>query len=249
MQTTQTNKQDVNYINALIHGASGAGKTTSLGTLPEETTLIAICERGALPLRSKCFDVWKLESWEDVRTMVRLFHIQEESVKKYKTLAIDSLTEISEMCKRQILIDRKAVVFERTKGNRETPEKMFDDQMTQEDYGVYGNRMRGFLSALCHLPVNVVVTSLSHWAKDNTSGESWLAPNLSGKIALECPAYFDLVGYMEAVNNGGEQVHRFRFNEDQNVMAKDATGVNLPNYMEPDWSQVFRTIFQGSNAQ
>lgn len=246
MKFTKTNEQDVNYIAALLHGASGVGKTTSLGTLPEETTLIAVGERGVLPLRSKSFDVMKLDEWDDVRTMVRLFHKQEESILKYKTLAIDSLTEISEMCKKQILIDRRSVTKERTKGERETPEKIYDDQMTQEDWGIYKSRMSGFLSALCHLPINIVITSLSHWVNDKSSGENWLTPNLNGRLALECPAHFDLVAYMESVTDpDGINSRRFRFFEDQNVIAKDGSGVNLPNYMDPDWTMIFKTIFNG----
>lgn len=248
LKTTYTNEQDLNFIKGLVHGASGVGKTTSLGTLPESTTIIAISERGALPLRSKKYKAVRIEEWEDIRNLIRALHNGHEELAGFKTLAIDSLSNISEMCKKKILSDRRVVTSERTRGQRDTPEKIYDDQMTQEDWGIYKNRMSGLLTTICALPMNVVITSLSHWAKDQNTGESWLTPNLSGKLSLECPAFFDLVVYMESITDpDGENMRRFRFFEDQNVIAKDASGVNLPNYMEPDWSQVFKTIFEGGN--
>jgi len=254
MKLTNTKDRGLTTIKALVHGNSGIGKTTSLTTLPPERTVIAMMERGAVPLRNHAFDVVVIEEWADARNLYLALRDPEaceakdlaEKLKGKDILALDSLSELSVLCQRQIVtVDRKNLISERTGKKRDTPESVYEDQMTMEDWGLYRTRMNNMLSAICHLPMHVVVTSLSAWSKDKQGGDVYRTVNLAGKAAQECPAFFDLVLYMES-QGAGEDEHRvWRTFNDGEVMAKDASGV-LARFEETDWSKLFAKILKGS---
>lgn len=254
MKLTNTNATELNRLRCLVHGDSGIGKTTSLGTLPKNTVL-AVCERGVIPLRGKDIPTIYIETWSDMQLLLRMFsrNIDDDARKKAaesgygemlevcqsaKTLAVDSLSAISDLCKRNIIdVDRRRLVMERTSDKRDTPEKVYDDLMTQEDWGLYGTRIWSLLSAFAHLPVHLVMTSLSKFQENKKTGDLKWVPNLNGAKAFECPALFDLVVYM--TNNDGERMWLTEHTEE--VVAKDASGV-LDKYVEPDWTKVFKKI-------
>ena len=70
MQITKSNERTLTYVRALVHGDSGVGKTTSIGTLPEKHTLVAVAERSIVPLRNKAFPVAQMDDWGALRTLV-----------------------------------------------------------------------------------------------------------------------------------------------------------------------------------
>lgn len=252
MKITTTRDKELTSISALLHGDSGIGKTTSLGTLPEDKTLLIIGERGSVPLREKNYTVIRVDNWQDVRDAYAAIRspdsVEDEELKKAiksaRVIGIDSLSEISEMCMKHIVtVDRKHLVKQRTKDKRDTPEGIYEDQMTQEDWGLYRTRMKNIVSAFCHLPMNVICTVLSAWTEDKQTGRQLRTPNFSGKFAHECPAYFDLVLHMEApeAQEEGAPTRVWRTFNDGKIMAKDASGV-LDAFESPNWSDVFRKI-------
>jgi len=247
MKKTTTKGKEVTYIRALVHGESGVGKTTSLATLPEDRTIIAAAERGLLPLRQKNFEVHVIEAWDDVAQLWKMFRepyrIGEVTA---SVLAIDSLSELGELCKKQIVtIDRKKLMKERTDDKSEKPKGIYDDQMTMEDWGLYRTRMMNMISALCHLPINIIFTCLSAWTEDKKTGELHIAPGLGGKSATECPAFFDEVFYMRSSKDDeGKSVRMWQTFNDVQVIAKDASGV-LEQYEKTDWTHIFKRILNG----
>lgn len=260
MKLTSTQSRELNFIRALVHGDSGIGKTTSLQSLPKGRTLIAAAERGLLPLRNCDFPVFSIEAWDDIRQLVRvLAHpiaVNEKSITvnfegrelEVAVLAIDSLSELSRLCKKQIIeVDRKKVVAQRNKAKnasneKDTPDGIYDEQMTQEDWGIYGTRMSNMVSAVCHLPMHVIFTSLSNEKDDKKSGMTLRRPNVQGAFAAECPAAFDFVFHMEVGMIGDVETRVWRTVTDGQIMAKDASGI-LPPFIKADWPELFRIIF------
>ena len=250
MKLTTTKDKSLTAISALLHGDSGIGKTTSLGTLPEDRTLILVGERSIVPLRHRNFRVMRMDTWDDVRNayaaLAKPEAIEDPELKKAieatRVVCIDSLSEVSEMCIRNIVeVDRRHLVMQRTKDKRDTPEGIYEDQMTMEDWGLYRTRMRNVVSAFCHLPINLICTVLSAWTEDKQTGRQLRTPNFSGKFAHECPAFFDLVLYMESQDVDGKPARVWRTFNDGKIMAKDASGV-LDQYEESDWTKLFTKI-------
>ncbi len=250
MRTTTTGDQSLNLLRAVVFGDSGIGKTTSLGTLPDSCTTIAVNERGAIPLRNLDYVVETIGSWGDVRDLVRKFREPvEENGRKMKILAIDSLTEISDLCKTAIITkDRPQLMQARSQGRTDRPEGIYDEQMTMEDWGLYRTRMRNMVSALCHLPVHIIATSLAAWTEDKVAGTTLRGLALNGKFAQECPAFFDCVLHMEATEGKDEDgkstaIRQWKTFHDGRVIAKDASGA-LDLYEETDWTKLMTKIFK-----
>lgn len=251
MELTTTEDKKLSFIRALVHGDSGIGKTTSLTTLPADRTIILAAERGLLPLRRQKFPVLRIECWNDLRqAMAALNHpeaVENEAIRNAaanaKTVACDSLTEFSMLCMRHIVeVDRRKLVSERTKEKTDKPAGIYEDQMTQEDWGLYRTRMANLTSALCHLPYHIVVTALTAWTENKKSGEVMKTPALSGKFAFEVAAHFDLVLHMEAATDSeGNAARVWRTANDGQVIAKDASGV-LDAIEAPNWTSIFTKI-------
>lgn len=244
MKIVTTKAKEFNFIRALVHGDSGIGKTTSIKTLPRDITLVAGAERSLLPLGGSDFNATRIETWDDVRTMIaELSRGLEINGKAVKILAIDSLSQISELCKLHIVeVDRKALTKERTGGNKERPQGIYDDQMTIEDWGVYGTRMTNMISAVCQLPMHIIFTCLSNWHEDKLSGATNRTPAVQGKLATNCPAFFDLVMHMEASKDPeGRPIRVFRTFNDGRVIAKDASG-KLDLFEPANWKRIFRKV-------
>lgn len=251
MKLASTQDQAMNKLRALVYGDTGIGKTTSLGTLPVDKTAICIGERGAVPLRKKQYSVFQIEGWEDLRVILAYFlnpdDIDGEEIKKVvqktKILAFDGLSEISEMCMRQIVaVERKKLLTERTSGRSDKPENIYEDLMAMEDWQLYRNRMLNLISAFCHLPIHIIFTCLAGWSKDKQGGETIRSPNLSGKAARECGAYFDLVFHMESTGgDDGKETRVWRTANNGDVLAKDASGV-LDELEPANWMTIFEKI-------
>lgn len=252
MRLTKSNSRELTLLHALLHGDSGVGKTTSLGTLPVDSTLIVSVERGLMPLRHEPYHTVTAKSWGHLRELAQVFTdsrraddgsltltFEGEEVAGIKILAIDSLSEINEICKRHIIqVERRALISERTDGHTDRVRGVYDDLMTVEDWNVLRTKMTGFVSAINHLPVHTIFTSLSDWKEDKKTGSVMRTPALNGKMALDCAAYFDLVMYMKS-NDAGERV--WQTSNTGAILAKDASAA-LEMYEETDWPSVFGKI-------
>jgi len=251
MKLTSTKDKHLTTISALLHGDSGIGKTTSALTLPEDRTLLAIGDRGALPLRYKDYPVLRFHTWDDIQIIYRMFARPDgiedaeikSKVKGTRVLFVDSLSKISDLCVEHIVnVERVSLTRERTGNKRDEPVGIYKKQLTQEDYGLFRSKIAHLLASFTGLNVNIIMTCLSAWSKDKHGGDVYRTPNLPGKIATECPAHFDLVLHM-GVNDDNER--KWQTFNDGEILAKDSSGA-LDPYEETDWTKLFSKILKGN---
>ncbi len=243
MRTAKSNDKELNLLRCLLHADTGKGKTTSIKTLPVKSTYIAVGERGLVPLRNESYDVGILDCWGDMRELITKFRKPvTESNGLVKVLVLDSLTTCSDFCVRDILATARPQIM-KARGKDKEDAKNYEEQMTMEDWGLYRTRLNNFVAALCHLPIHVVVMSLSDYRENKKTGETRKTAALSGKAAFEVPSQFDLVMHMEDIpaGDGKGTVRAWRTFNDDTIVAKDASGVLAP-FEKPDWTSVFVKI-------
>jgi len=257
MKITNTNDETITTISALVVGESGVGKTTSLRTLPTKSTIIACSERGALPLRGLGYDLFRLEGWDDMAVLHEMFLkpdvIENETTRKLvegcKLLVLDSLSDVDSMCVKHILeVDRRRIVSERTDDKRETPKGIYAEQMTMEDWGLFGNRMLNLISAFAHLPIHFIATCVEGQKDDRAHDRILRTVNIGGKMTpANCPAYFDLVlNMLPMKDTEGNDVRRWQTFNDGERMCKDSSGKLAP-YEECNWTKLFKKV-RGTGA-
>jgi len=231
MKISSTNEMSIGSLKILIHGESGAGKTTLASTI-KEPTLIISAEAGLLSLQGHKIDVIDIsvdekgEILPQEKRIARLGEaythlLTEESRKKYKWIFIDSLTEIS-----QNLVHQLGVEF---------PDRK--DALVL--YGENSKRMKSLVKTFRDLPYyNVVFTALSQTDKDE-NGQRFTGVNIVGKLANDLPAYFDEVFYLHADRETGKRV--LVTEKTDKLAAKDRSG-KLVKLEEPNLAAIAAKI-------
>lgn len=228
------------WINMLVYGYPGAGKTMLAGSADEVDSMSPVLfidiEGGTKTIRkrfptvdvvrvSNVFDdkgnlkktAW--QSLQDVYEGIRKKAAIEGSM-PYKTIVIDSLTEGHKTSMESIMLQVQ----------KKDPDRD-PDIPAMRDWGKSSEQIRRFVRAFRDLPCHTIFTALEASTKDATTGAIQVHPSLPGKLALEIPGYLDEVLYLYSKPNK-EAVARFLLSQPTGKhIAKDRSG-NLPTTME-----------------
>jgi hypothetical protein len=209
----------VPYLNMLIYGEPGVGKTYLAATAQDcaetKPILFVDVEGGTLTIRRRSdVDVRQVRTIKDVETIHNILY--EDAGSYYKTVILDSLTELQKL-------DMKAVMEKEYNTN---PERIDKDVPTQRAWGKSGNRVRAIIQAYRDLPIHTICTCLLAQEHDDTNGITTYFPSLPGKLRGEVSGYFDIVGYLKVEQGGAgtEQVRKLQIAKTRRVIAKDRTG-------------------------
>lgn len=217
--------ESIDWLNLLIYGDPGVGKTTLAGTASDvvdtSPLLLIDIEGGVTTLRHKqTVDVVQVRSMAELERIV--VALQNDLHAYYKTICLDSLTELQKL-------DMKAVMELEYNKNPDKVDKLVP---TQRAWGKSGERVRLIVRALRDLPCHTIMTALATYdyeqRKDASPILRQISPSLPGKLKAEIPGFFDIVGYMQAVNERGEGnttsiVRTIQFAKTEKVVAKDRT--------------------------
>lgn len=181
----------IEYVNALIYGESGIGKTYLCGTAAEhELTapmILVDCEGGKATLRNrkiKNIDIKRVHTLDD---MHKIFHeLANFNQGWYRTVALDSLTEIQDVDMRYIMKD--------TKETAKNPDNIDIDVPSPREYGKSRNHIRMIVRAFRDLPMNTIITCLDLEIREE-GRPTRIRPNLPGKLQGEIPGFMDICGY------------------------------------------------------
>lgn len=223
------------YINALFYGEPGVGKTVLAasssvveGMYP---VLVIDVEGGTFSLRDRYpnVDVVRVKKWQDIQAVYNALFDQSKKGKcEYKTIILDSLTEIQKFSMEQIMIE---VVRKDSDRDRDVP--------SMREWGINLEQIRRLVRAFRDLPINCLFTSLAKTDKDDRSGMIMTKPSLSGKMGNEVAGFVDLVAYMYTKIKDGK-VERFLLTQPTDrQMAKDRSG-KLPLVVEsPTMQEIY----------
>ena len=207
------------YLNILIYGDPGAGKTWLSATAQDHEATAPILfvdvEGGTTTIRHRPdVDVVQARTMsviEDVHNQLR------KNPDYYKTVVIDSLTELQKL-------DMRSVMKEQYDKRPDTTDIYVP---SQREWGKSGERIRMIVRAYRDLPCNTIVTSLLHTEKDDKTGVVRIFPSLPGKLRSEIPGFFDIVGMLRVTTLTEENEIKFQrilqVAGTERVTAKDRT--------------------------
>lgn len=235
----------IEYLNLLVFGEPGAGKTYLAGTAQDHPktspVLVLDVEGGTTTLRQRP-DIDVVQ----VRSIEQIIEVHNKLVTKndgyYKTVVIDSLTELQKLDLSDIM---KELVQRRPDRDPDVPDV--------REWGKTGVHMRKIVRHFRDLPMNTILTALVDPYKDST-GSVVFYPNLPGKMRTELAGFFDVVGYLytrpSEDGDGENRIDRIiQFTGTQKVIAKDRTAT-LGHFMEnPTIPMMFDTIHSSNNGK
>jgi hypothetical protein len=232
------------YLNLLIYGDSGVGKTTLAGSADEvpelRPAIVVDFEGGTESLVRPYPDVEqvRVKNWKD---MQRIYDELHRGKTEYATVILDSLTEIQKFNMEQVM---KQLLDNKPDADPDVP--------SMREWGKNLEQMRRFVRGFRDLPMNTIFTALSKVDKDEKTGRSTTLPSLSGKLSGEVAAFLDIVTYyyVKRVGKGEDAVEKrlLLTQKTENIIAKDRTQ-QLPFIVEdPSMKKLFDYIY-GSGKQ
>jgi len=208
-----------NGVKILVHGPSGAGKTTLISTLPSPIVLSA--EGGLLSLAEHNIpyieigtvaDVWEVYKWLT----------ESDDAKQFESVALDSISEIAE------------VVLAAEKASSKDP---------RAAYGAMQDDIAGLIRAFRDLPGRNVYFSAKVEKAQDEQGRILYTPSMPGRKAAQAlPFFFDEVLALRIERDAEGNTHRALMCDSDGLWeAKDRSG-KLDQWESPDLGAIINKI-------
>lgn len=169
-------------LNILLYGRSGTGKTTLIGSAPKPLLILDIREKGTTSIRNiKDTFVLTLHSWKDFEEAY--WFLNSEEGQKFKTIAVDTVTQLQEFALEEIRGSSKGLVSRKT-------------------WGEASGLLKSWIMLFRDLPMNVIFTAQDRQTKggdeDDEDLDSAIAPEVGPyvmpSVAKIMNAAVDIIG-------------------------------------------------------
>jgi len=210
------------YLNILLHSPGGHGKTTFIATAcedPRTSPILILDMEGGAPIRfakkdPRTYTIRKIRSVNDIN---QIYDYLARGEHPYKSVAIDSLTEI-----------QKLGLFEFVYGTDAS--KVFKGNLLEiksaeiQHWGKSQTQMAMMVRYFRDLPMHVFFTTLTQTLKDEITGKISYTVALPGKQADEIPGIPDIVGYLGITKTKDNPNQRILIVQpDNKIVCKDRT--------------------------
>jgi hypothetical protein len=230
----------IEYINLLVYGNSGVGKTVLCGSAQEvpsmRPVLMIDVEGGSFSLRDFYpeVDVVRVDSWRDMQTVYDSLYNGEGG---YQTVILDSLTEIQKFSMSTIMRSVK----------KEDPNR--DEEVPGiREWGKNLWQVRAVVRGFRDLPMNVLFTALADHERDQRTGLDKSTVGIQGRSRTEVPGFVDFVVYMYMKFHDESNKRFLLTQQTEKETAKDRSN-KLPKIVEePTMQQIHDWIYGGYNA-
>ena len=214
-------------LKALIYASSGAGKTV-LCTTGDQPTLIVSAEAGLLSIKDVPGDikVTEVHNLDEVGAVYQ--HLTTDD--HYKTVALDSISEIAEQC----------LAEELAKAGKD-PRKAYGELIT---------RMTALIRLFRDLPGRDVIMTAKIERIQDDSNRLLYSPAMPGaKLGAALPYFFDLVCPLRVEKDREGNLHRWlQTATDGQYIAKDRSG-QLEMFEEPSIAQIKASILGSKSTK
>lgn len=235
---------ETDRLSLLVYGKPGVGKTVLAATAEDDPrsapVLFCDVEGGTLSIshRGRALRVFPITDFSRDMNVLREYFQGPEGFRSdipYKTLVIDSLTDLANRAMDSVLA-------------KPNPKRSTPGIPEYSDWNVFTNRMKALLTFLNDLPLNIIVTALE---ADEDSGVMPMFPGK--KVGPSLPGKFNTVARLyvaSAVNADNKTVYRRRLllQSDVRYMAKDRSDKlgTLPREMdEPTITKLLDRMAEG----
>jgi phage nucleotide-binding protein len=214
-----TGSLSANGVKVLVYGQAGAGKTSLIKTLPSPIVLSA--EGGLLSIQDADLPFLEITSMTELQEAYTWLTSSDEA-KAYKSVALDSISEIAEVC---LNTEKKA-----TKDPRQA-------------YGAMQEQMADIIRAFRDLPGRHVYMSAKLEKTQDEMGRVLYSPSMPGnKTGQALPYFFDEVLALRVEKDGDGNTQRALMCDSDGLwLAKDRSG-KLDAWEAPDLSAVIAKI-------
>lgn len=231
---TYSPDKEVFKIKLLVYGSPGVGKTVFAST--SEKPLFIDTEKGMMSVQRK-LDFVSINNFSEFEELLRDIVMNvDEYKKKYKTLVVDS---ISELQKRSM----DGILDEAMKKNVTRDPNL----ITQNDWGKNTEQMRKSLRLLRDLSehFNIVLTALAKEAETDEGLKR--RPATTPALFDSINAYVDLIGFMGIkeipLDNDQVKIQRYLvFTQTPKIIAKS----RIPGFpkiiMDPTWDKIKEAV-------
>jgi phage nucleotide-binding protein len=218
MEIKSTKDYCSNGVNILVYGQAGAGKTSLIKTL--DNPIILSSEAGLLSIKDCDIPYIEIRTISDFKESLAWLSSSNERL-EYKSVAIDSLSEISEL------------ILEHEKRNSK------DARMA---YGEMTAQISSIIRAFRDFNKTVYMTAKLEKSQDET-GRMTYSPSIPGnKTSQLLPYFFDEVLALRVeTNKDGESRRALMCDSDGLWQAKDRSG-KLDKIEPPNLSQIIKKI-------
>lgn len=199
-------------INLLVYGKVGSGKTTLAATAQDHPALSPVLfldfEGGVLSVAGRG-DIMRVpvRSMDELEAIVAALHMNDPIYDAFQTVVLDSASEMLWLAQQEEL--QRSMRLQRG-GSDRSP-----DEMTLQDYGISGNKMKRLLRALRDLPRHTVLTAhprlvMPASARNNPNVDPIeVTPNFTGQLREQVMGLMDFVWYAYMVPDSQASIDNY----------------------------------------